>query len=221
MAITYISESHATTAGATTSIVVTAPANIQNGDILVAFGASYSDGPDISLPSGFTTIATQYDDKDIYCRVIGWKRASSESGNYTFSVLPSSINGAGIIVLRGCLASGSPVDVYSNTNYTTSNTTLRAASVTTTVANTMLVAAGMLKADTSFTPPSGMTEAYDAATGGAFGIAITAAYATQASSGASGNKDFTAGTSSSYKHAFLVAFKPDSAGNPWYAYAQQ
>jgi hypothetical protein len=69
-----------------------------------------------------------------------------------------------------------------------------------------------------------MTEAYDA-TGGASGIAITAAYATQASSGASGNKDFTAGTSSSGKHAFLVAFKPDSkpdsAGNPWYAYAQQ
>ncbi len=220
MAITYISESHATPGYATTSTVVTAPANIQNGDILVAFGASYSDEADISLPSGFTTIATQHDAIDSHCRVIGWKRASSESGNYTFSVSPRGATGAGIIVLRGCLASGSPVDVYSNTDYTTKNTTLRAASVTTTVANTMLVAAGMHDEDTSFTPPSGMTEAYDA-TGGAYGIAITAAYATQASSGASGNKDFTAGTSSSKKHAFLVAFKPDSAGNPWYAYAQQ
>lgn len=219
MAITYISASSADVSS-DSSIVVTAPASIQNGDILVAFAAVYkylADPEDINLPSGFTEI--DVNDTPYTHQTVGWKRASSESGNYTFSCTSGSEGVAGIVVLRGCLASGSPVDVYSDTAYTTTNTTVRAASVTTTVANTMLVAVGYALKDTSFSPPTGMSEAFDHSD--ARNLTASAAYVTQAASGASGDKDFTIGTSAKTKHAFLVAFEPDSAGNPWYAYAQQ
>lgn len=218
MAITYVSASSAYISYGS-SIVVTAPASIQNNDILVAFAAIYKYGAgtvDVNLPSGFTEVAV-HDTTNLH-QAIGWKRASSESGDYTFSCTSGSEGAAGIVVLRGCLASGGPVDAYSNTEYTTNDTTLRAASVTTTVANTMLVAAGFVLAKTSFSPPTGMSEAFDLQ---AVNLTTTAAYVVQASSGASGNKDFTIGTSSKTKHAFLVAFEPEVSGNPWYAYAQQ
>lgn len=218
MAITYVSVSSADISSGS-SIVVTAPASIQNNDILVAFAAIYKYGGgtvDVNLPSGFTEVAA-HDTTSLH-QAIGWKRASSESGDYTFSCTSGSEGAAGIVVLRGCLASGDPVNAYSNTEYTTNNTTLRAASVTTTVANTMLVAAGWASEITSFSPPTGMSEAFNRQ---ALNFTITAAYVVQADSGASNNKDFTIGTSSKNKHAFLVAFKPEVSGNPWYAYAQQ
>lgn len=220
MAISYVSVS--SVYSESTSITVTAPASIQDNDILVAFARNdVSDSTSLSLPTGFTSIATQSssDYKRTQRYVIGWKRASSESGDYAFGQTGTDpVAYAAIIVLRGCLASGSPVDVYSNTAYTTSNTTIRAASVTTTVANTMLVAAGGTYGVSDFTPPTGMTERLDVGSGG---CEISMATVEQASTGASGAKDFTYGSSQVSKHAFLVAFKPDSAGNPWYAYAQQ
>lgn len=225
MAISYVSQSSSNNSNLPgNSITVAAPPNIQDGDILVA--AIYQwvadEGPDVTHPAGFTEIAANQNDIEFHC--ISWKRASSESGSYTFTFACDAVAVAAIIVLRGCLASGSPVDVFSNTAYTTTNTTIRAASVTTTVANAMLVAAGSAWGTSSkgITPPAGMTEAIEVGSTAVNGYSkLSIAYAEQASSGASGNKDFTAGTSSSYKHAFLVAFKPDSAGNPWYAYAQQ
>lgn len=219
MAITYVSESHVGDTSIS-SLVVAAPASIQNGDILVAFAAVYkylAVPEDINLPSGFTEI--DVNDTTYTHQTVGWKRASSESGDYTFSCTSGSEGVAGIVVLRGCLASGSPVDVYSDTAYTTNNTTVRAASVTTTIANTMLVAVGYALRNTSFSPPAGMSEAFDHSD--AANLTASAAYVTQTASGASGDKDFTIGTSGGTKHAFLVAFEPDSAGNPWYAYAQQ
>lgn len=132
MAITFI-DATSNSSDSTTSLLVGPPLTIQNGDILVAYGFNYSTGDDaITPPSGFAEwlfFNMGGSDRRNY---IWWKRCSSESGNYTFT------SGGGamaihIIALRGCLATGDPLDVSSNTGYSTSNVNVQAAEMTTTV----------------------------------------------------------------------------------------
>jgi hypothetical protein len=126
-AVAFVSSSSNVASGAT--CVVTAPAGIQDGDILVFVQEHYkSGGPaNISMPAGFAawngkTISTDYK------YTIGWKRASGESGDYTFG------GGAGctammvaMSVYRNCATTGDPADAgHSSTAYAANDTIVRA-----------------------------------------------------------------------------------------------
>jgi len=88
---------------------------------------------------------------------------------------------------------GSPVDDW-QTALVASGTSFPAPSVTTTVANTMIVTGHEFASSMRFTPPAGMTEAFDVASlavNNVAGTAVEGSYVLQAAVGASGTKTAT------------------------------
>jgi hypothetical protein len=115
MAITFISASENNVA-ANDDVTVTAPASIQDNDLLVAF-YHYEEITDSALSvslSGFTPIDETYNTNGFDMSTAIWyKVASSESGDYTFTGSAAGgtgKSGAHIIVLRG-VDTGDPLDV--------------------------------------------------------------------------------------------------------------
>lgn len=204
MAVTFISKSAAH--ADSTSLTVTAPSDIQDGDILLCF--MYGESEPTSDPDGWAQIGSWYNESGAW-----WKRASSESGDYTWGFSGTSSNGAVIMVYRGCIASGSPIDDYSGDQagdlYTTSDTTVRAFSVTTSNDGAMLVAVGRkgYGSDDTVAPPTGMTEVHEDWSS-VYNQNLFAAYVEQTSAGSSGNKDFTVGAAGTDKHGWLLALLP-------------
>lgn len=213
-------------AASTSVAIASSSLDIEDDDILLAFAAYWRDGVewgDFNFPSGFTVLETASLLSGGTCK-IGWKRADTESGDYTFSNDYADEIYAQIASISGRLASGDPVDVKSNTLYQTSNTTVRAAGVTITTTGSDLIYCGLCSPDGTpeLAAPSGMTsrDSYDIA---ALGVSMELASLDNQSAGATGDKDGTAAAATRWKHAFLVALKPAAApsGNPHYAYAQQ
>ena len=115
MAITFVSTDSTYTNAAGADVVVTAPASIQDDDLLVylATAAASTMSETWATPSGFTELDSHNETAGRnHSPAIGWKKASSESGDYTFTLTSSSGDNrvAGIIVLRG-VDTGTPIDV--------------------------------------------------------------------------------------------------------------
>ena len=88
------------TAGFGTTITVSAPAGIQDGDVLVALGSAPNGGSAVTPPSGFTV--RLYDATPDPTFYVFTKTASSESGNYTFTFAGNAGNKVfAILVYRG------------------------------------------------------------------------------------------------------------------------
>ena len=207
MAVSFVSSS--SNKSTTTSVVVTAPTGIQDGDILVVIFSAYrstSAAPGTLTASGWTQAGARTTGT-YYKSAIFWKRASGESGNYTFSATSATQMQAAIGVYRGCVASGTPTDGVSDTAYVTSNTTVRAASIIPTVANGFFIYGGWyyLSGTISLGTPSGMNARQTQAN---TNCAIRLADLAYSTTSASGTKDATAGGTCTQKHAFLLALKP-------------
>lgn len=91
-----------------TSLVVTAPSGIQDGDILIAFGWSDDTGTTFGYPAGFaaltgTPLTTSFDGMRTG---VALKIASSESGNYT--ITGSTGICGGVVCFSGRDASTTP-----------------------------------------------------------------------------------------------------------------
>lgn len=115
MPIAFRSVSAAGKAGAGTSITVPAPAGIVDGDILLALGSNgHGLTTGMTYPDGTWTSIRNFDHTTGGPGGgLGWKRASGESGDYTFDFpgAGSSVNRvAWIIVISGALASGNPIN---------------------------------------------------------------------------------------------------------------
>jgi hypothetical protein len=187
----------------TSPSVIPAPPSIVDGDILIAAlnittpsGGTQSD---ITPPSGFTAVATATEVlSGVYVKQhVWWKRASSESGSYSFphdGGTTRSTSGA-ITVYPGCISSGSPIDTYSTNNGTGSTAT--ALSVTTTAANDILVIAGHNFDALEVTTPVGFTTRN-------FGISVLHD-GIQVAAGASGDKVYTSGSGTAPWQAWLIA----------------
>ena len=207
MAVSYISSS--SNKSATSSVVVTAPASLQNGDIMIMIVnscRSTSATPGAHAVSGWTQIYTRATSTR-YIFSIWYKRCASESGNYTATSTSSVQMEAAIAVYRGCVVSGTPVDVSSNTAYVTSGTIVRGATITPTVADGFFVWGGFfyLATGNTLTAPSGMNSRE---TQQNTNYTITLADLAYSTTAASGSKDGTAGATCTVKHAFLLALKP-------------
>ena len=207
MAVSFVSS--ASNKSTTNSVVITAPTGILDGDILVAFVSvfrSTSATANSIIGTGWTQWAEQITSTRYKCSMF-WKRAAGESDNYTFSSASGTQMQGAIGVYRGCIASGDPRDVLSNTAYTTSDTIVRAASCTPTFANGMFVYGGWyyLAGTISLGTPSGMNARQTQAN---TNCAISLADLAYTTTAASGTKDATAGATCTVKHAMMVALKP-------------
>ena len=215
MAIAYVQEAHAASEGSNT-LTISKPTGTVDGHVMVAliYARDLDGRPAISAPAGWTEIATN----QVHSYILDgcyYKVASSEGASYNFTKDGTTNNAtmAGFIMSFSGCDIDDPVDVFSNTDYIVSDKTLRAASVTTTVANAMLVFLGQMH-KTSFnpsaTPPDGFTEAVDYSHPDSAAYGVYGAYGAQAAAGASGDKDATMTAKSTQKHAFLVALAPAS-----------
>jgi hypothetical protein len=210
MAFSFV-DAHAATAAAAT-VTVTAPDGIQNGDILIAsaHARKSSQVPTITLPAGFTEIANSSHGSTNHHEIVGWKRAASESGNYQLAGSGATTMEATVSVFRGCLASGDPVDVSSNTTYVTSNAQVRGASITTNYTDIIVFCgfANRSAATAVLTPETGYTEAAEVEQLSSTYFCVEHSYKLDVAPGATGNIDADCGGSIATKHAFLVALRP-------------
>ena len=175
-----------------TGITLTAPSGIVNNDILLAFIYKENTADAITYPSGFTEKTTVTQPATLFKCYLAWKRASSESGDYTFS-WASDVWRAGLIMaISGAITSGDPFDVAPSTNAPAlPSDSVVASGITTQTVDTLLVAFAGIFSSFTWTPPSGMTERVDFNN-------VSAATVAQAAIGASGDKTFTASGSDVY-----------------------
>jgi hypothetical protein len=206
MACSYVSGSSVSGTTAT-DCTFTAPASIQNDDILVII-LELEDDVTPTPPSGFSQwvdIDHSGQTMDLW---VWWKRASAESGSYTVSHASTWREGF-MMAIRGAVASGDPADADQSENQGT-GTTGTATGVTTTVDGDEIVYALSTFTDmTAGTPPGGttptFTERYDA------GSTLYVATGELGTAGATGNKARSAITSTQWL-ATLVSVKALVAG---------
>ncbi len=198
-----IGNSTSATAAYAGSMVITAPAGIEDDDILVMAVFSYTA---TTLPAGFADNATAKNYAGSDYLTVGWKRAASESGNYTVS--GGSIAVGVLTVIKGCKTSDSPLNVaISNTGYLTSNTTIRAAALNPT-AEVCLVWMAVNYAG-AITVPSGFTTKIDDDYDSNY---VRLGTKLEVAAGDTGVVDGTAGNTSDWKHAMMYALEPDAGG---------
>lgn len=209
MAITYVGAGTYLTEASGTSAVLVPPATALN-DIVIVF--LYKENTNAVTPAaGFTEFShnatTGTQDHDSY---LLWKRATaSEPASHTFSWTTSNWRTGFVVAFRGCITTGSPVDVVTSaTTGSTASTTTPAVQVTTTGADRMLAWFGSTWEVTAWTTPTGLTAE---APGSAPATRLThGAYANQVAAGLSASYQTT--TTQSYaKVAHLLALIPAPA----------
>lgn len=213
-AVSYISS----TSGNGSQSVVLSPTNIQDGDIMIAFvsAGKTSGAPPyptaISGPAGWTVLSERVISSTQRFAVL-WKRALSESGSYTFTQSYASATMVGAIgVYRGAVTTGSPIDVLSDTAYVVNDTIVRASSVIPTTSDGIFVYGGYQWGSTTLTAPTGMNSRESIS--GIGNGRINMSDLLYSSTSASGDKDGTAGASTSSKHAFMASLVAEPPAPP-------
>lgn len=146
---TFVSSS-ANNASAATSVTVTAPSGIQDGDLLVAITYTNAAAA-ITTPSGFSQLTNEQAANPYV--VVSVKTAASESGNYVFSSSVSANFTASILVYRNATR----VNTIGNFNRLTS-ATASATSITPTYVGTLVAAFTHSNGGATVSgAPSGMT----------------------------------------------------------------
>ena len=160
-----VHSSSSTTYASRTNTTVTAPASISDGDILVCtiFAGAATTAPTVTGPTGWTAFgtATSVTDGSSFNAKFWtfWKRAASESGNYTFTHTAASSQ-AFIAAYSGCLASGTPLGATLN-NSASAGQTSTGLSITTTAANSWLLYEAHCWGDGAMSNPSSPTMTAD------------------------------------------------------------
>ena len=193
------------------SLTINKPAGTVQNDVMIAAIAVRPETGTITPPSGWTLV-NRYDNANanqnslaIYYRVAG----ASEPANYNGRSQRRPARPGGIQSFSG-VSTSNPIQA-SNGGNTPNGLNHAAPSVTTSVANEMLVSAHAFTSAASWTQPTGMTEAYEAASVAVpdiAGISIEGNYQKQAAAGASGTKTATASNDADVGNAAIVALRP-------------
>lgn len=214
-AISYVTSSNTTGNDDKASLAV--PTATVADDVLVVQVAirdrSGSDG--VTAPGGWSQIGTQIADGGVFQSLYYRVATSADAGSGISYEWDFDGNGnrryiLGMTVFRG-IDTTNPIDQESSQTGM-SGSSVTALSVTTSAVNAMLVGFYALEAgNQSFTPASGMLEAYDVEEhNNNNGITAMAAYEIQASAGASGDKVANATKSNDDAIGHLVALKEGS-----------
>jgi hypothetical protein len=192
-----------TTAGATTGTTATStpPTGLANDDILVMMIYKEATGA-VTWPSGFTQLASITAADSSFMLAAAWKRAASESGNYS-ATFASAYYSNVMAAYSGCITSGDPQDATATTNAPGSQTNqITGPSITTVSANTLIVSYVGDVTGWVLTKPASMASrvVFDD-----IGLADEA----QAAAGPSGTKAWTT-NGTSQTAAITIALKPPS-----------
>jgi len=209
--VTHILALKPATSSATLSINV--PAGTQANDVMIASVAVRPSTATIGTPSGWTLVrridnaSGQTNSLAVFRKV-----AASEPASYTWDVSGGVYAVGGIQSFSG-VDTTTPIDVE-NGQATADAFTHATPSITTTVADTMIVTAHTFATSSTWTPPTGMTEGFDAQVQpvqAQLGQSIEGNYATQSVAGATGAKTATAagsGGDSDIGAAAILALRP-------------
>ena len=193
------------------------PAGTVDGDILFTFLCIRATTPPTvdSVPAGWNLIATRLV-STYYRFYLYYKVASGEGASWTWSMTATcKLRAVCSCYTSGDFKASDPIDVFSNTQYITSNTILRAASMNVTAANSPLLFFGAVyhTADENLTKPSVPTSDWvqnDEGWNTTSDYAWIVCSMVWTGSGATGNMDATISASDAQKHAFAVALKPSA-----------
>jgi len=198
------------------SAVVSKPTGVAEDDIMFAHILHYNATDRLStIPDGWVEIGRHKNgsyNQALYYKVAG----ASEGASYTFGLSASSKLAVTISAYRGNFDPSDPIDDFSNTEYVTSNTTYRAASLTLTNPNSTVLMFPSIYSGTVYTfnnpitQDAGWVEDYDH--GSTSPDFSRAGYRKKIRvSGATGVIDSIGQTGSTIKHAFAVALNiPDT-----------
>ena len=207
--ITFRSAATARTNGVAPSITVPVPTGTTSGDVLVAQIVSGSNGA-VTAPGGWTQIRTDVNtaSASVYRQSLYYHVAGSEPISYTWT-LAASHGATGTILAYSGVSNATPINQHGATIGTTSVTAVVAPSVTTTVANTMLVGLYSINGGRTFVPPVGMSERSDIAESLVAGEKVTGESADElrAAIGATNPRTATA-NSAGWGIGALIALRP-------------
>jgi hypothetical protein len=193
-----------------TTLVLPRPAGVVAGDaMLAAVGARGN--PVITPPTGWTLVRLDNSGGTIRQALYVHLAGASEPASYTWTLSVAASAAGGIVAYAG-VDPASPVDVHGG-QVNTSSTQATAPTVTTTGANRLLVALYAIPNLTTFSPPAGMTERYDAQTPAANQYKVTVAAHDQllAAAGPTGTRVATA-ANAAVTVGHTVALRPDAGG---------
>lgn len=205
-----------------TTLTIPVPAGTVAGDFMIASVGFRPNTLTATAPAGWTLLrrtnnaAGSANSLAVYYRVAG----GSEPASYNWTFSAGAAGAAGGIQSFAGVNVSDPIDVE-NGQTTASNTSHVAPSVTTTTANTMIVTTHSISSGTTWTPPAGMTQAYDRSVNpvpDALGISIIGSYATQAATGATGTKTATVANDADTGNTHTLALNPAPAGNAYFGF---
>src|SRR5205809_813734 len=185
------------------------PAATAANDVMVAAITAHgsSSVPTITPPAGWTLIVNTTQNGQNLAVSTYWKvagTAAADPGPYTFTVSSSRVAGG--------ISAYDNVDTTNPINASGGQVSSSTPSITTSVANTMLVACFGRSSGAAIGAPSGMTERFHAeSSNGSNDSASESADAAQAAAGASGQKASTGNTANISE---LIALAPQSTSCP-------
>ena len=191
------------------------PAGVVGNDVMIAsIGVSPSTATLIP-PAGWILVrridnaSATANSLAVYRKVAG----ASEPGSYAWAVSGASFAVGGIQAFFN-VDTANPVDVE-NGGPTASGLSHSTPSVTTSVANTMVVTSHSFASSSTWTPPAGMTESFDQPSGaaGPTGLTIGSYRVLQAAAGATGVKTATAAGDADVGNTHILALRPATAGS--------
>lgn len=201
------------TADGGTSIVVNVPAGVNDDDVLVA-GVSLRGGGGRSIDTHASFTLIRNDSHTTTSTLITKSMvrvASSEPASYTFNVSGGSANISAFIIAFSGVDTTTPIDVHGGQE-NSSGTSVTAPTVTTTVDNCELIFIGNSNSNSTYTPPSGMTERVDQVAGTSNHCSQEGAHEALGTAGATGTRVATT-TNSGTSVAQNIALKPASGGS--------
>jgi hypothetical protein len=205
----------------TTTLTLSVPAATVPNDVMIASVAFRPSTVVLTPPAGWTLVrridnATgSANSLAIYGRLA----SATEPSSYDWTFDTSTGSAGGIQSFAG-VDTTNPVDVEAGA--ATANSTLHAApTVTTTAANEVIVTTHAFGSGATWTPPAGMTEAFDVSSNvvpDALGISIEGSYVLQAAAGASGSKTATASNDTDTGNTHTLALRPAAASNVYFGF---
>jgi RHS repeat-associated protein len=202
------SANSATTTG--TTLTITKPSGVAANDVLVGSVAVTPSSATITPPADWTLVrrtdnaAPTANSLAVYYKVA----SGSEPASYAWSTSGASFTVGGVQAFSG-VDTATPIDIE-NGQTTASSLTHATPSLTTTVANTMVVSSHAFASSRTWTPPSGMTESFDRPSGSnnATGLSIEGNRVLQPLAAATGAKTATAAGYADAGNAHLLALRP-------------
>jgi RHS repeat-associated protein len=191
------------------NLSISTPSGAQPNDVMIAAVGFNNSSAAVTPPSGWTLVRRINNASTTSNALAVYRRTAvaGEPASHIFIIAGGAFLVGGIQAFSG-VDTANPVDVE-NGQSTPSATIHDTPSVTTSTANTMLVTAHTYTSSNTWTPQSGLTEAFDrpSGTNSATGQSITGGYLLLAAAGASGTKRSTAAGNANVGNTHILALR--------------